>query len=173
MSEQQNLILNLNQMMEECVGISREETTPKLYTVAIQDERAKTRMKIEQQPEESRKRKRNAEESETEQREDVEVDDLVFDDLVSETTHVVMEQTLLYKDFIGERGFNKIISPFREEIEKRGWNLLCEHIPVGFAAVVREFFANLVDKKERNCYVRGKWISFNRKEINRTYNMKQ
>ena len=39
-------------------------------------------------------------------------------------------------------------------MEKRGWNLLCEHKPVGFATVVREFFANMVGKKEKMCYIR-------------------
>ena len=62
---------------------------------------------------------------------------------------------MLHKDFIGERGFNKLISPFRELIEKKGWSLLCEHKPAGFAAIVREFYANMVGKKERMCYVRG------------------
>ena len=82
--------------------------------------------------------------------------------------HVVMEQTLLQKDFIGERGFNKLTSPFREVIEKREWILLCEHKLAGFAAIVREFFANFIRKKEKMCYVGGKWISFNREEINKT-----
>ena len=38
---------------------------------------------------------------------------------------------------------------------------------------MREFFANLVGKKEKMCYVKGKWISFNREEINKTYNLKE
>ena len=66
-----------------------------------------------------------------------------------------MEQTLLKKDSIGERGSNKLISPCREVIEKRGWSLLCEHKPAGFAVVVREFFANLVGKKKKMFYIRG------------------
>ena len=36
------------------------------------------------------------------------------------------------RDFIGERGFNKLISPFQESIEKRGWNLFCKHKALGF-----------------------------------------
>ena len=95
------------------------------------------------------------------------------DDFVSDKALVVMEQTMMQKDFIGERGFNKLISPFREVIEKRGWSLLCEHKPAGFAAVVREFYANMVGKKEKMCYVGGKWISFDMKEINKTFNMKE
>ena len=79
---------------------------------------------------------------------------------------------MLQKDFIWERGFNKLISPFREVVEKRGWILLCENKLAGFAAIVREFFANLVGKKEKMCYIKEKWISFNREEINKTYNLK-
>ena len=51
--------------------------------------------------------------------------------------------------------------------------MLCKHKPSGFAIIVREFFANLVGKKEKMCYVRGKWISFDNKEINKTYNLKE
>ena len=58
-------------------------------------------------------------------------------------------------------------------MEKRGWNLLCEHKPIRFATVVREFFANMVGKKEKTRYIRRKWISFDRKEINKTYNLKE
>ena len=104
MSEQQNIIPNLNEMMEEYVGVSKEEATPALQTISIQEERVETRTETEQPQEESKKRKRNAEESEIEQGEDVEVDDFV-----SERALVVIEQTLLQKDFIEERGFNKLI----------------------------------------------------------------
>ena len=58
------------------------------------------------------------------------------DDFVSEKALVVMEKSLLQKDFIEERGFNNLISPFREVIEKRGWSLLSKHKPIGFAAIV-------------------------------------
>ena len=60
---------------------------------------------------------------------------------------------MLQKDFIGERGFRKLISPFKEVIEKRGWSLLCEHKPTRFAAIVREFYAKMMGKKEKMCYV--------------------
>ena len=51
-------------------------------------------------------------------------------------------------------------------IEKRGWSLLCEHKSVGYVALVREFYSNMVGGYEKTCYVRGKWISFERDEIN-------
>ena len=55
----------------------------------------------------------------------------------------------MQKDFIGERGFVKLISLLREVINKRGWSLFYEHKPVGFSTMVREFYANMVEKKEK------------------------
>ena len=69
MFKQHSLILNLNEIMEEYVG-GEEETTPELQTVVIQEKRAKTRTEIEQQPEESIKRKRVEERIEIEQGKD-------------------------------------------------------------------------------------------------------
>ena len=60
----------------------------------------------------------------------------------------------MQKNFIGEKGFNKLISPFREVMEKKWWNILCEHKPIGFVAVVKEFFSNMVGKKEKMCYIK-------------------
>ena len=78
----------------------------------------------------------------------------------------LMEKKILHKGFICERGFKKFISPFKELIEKRGWKIICEHKPPGRPALVREFYSNMVDRKGTQCYVRGKWVSFHRDEIN-------
>ena len=69
-----------------------------------------------------------------------------------------------FKDrgFIVERGFNKLISPFIELLEKRGWKLLGENKALGFVALVKEFYGNMVGVKGKNVYVKGKWISFSR-----------
>ena len=88
-----------------------------------------------------------------------------MDEFVSDKAYEIMEKKIL-KDFIGEKGLKKFISPFKQIIEKRGWKFVCQHLASGFAALVREFNANLVDRKENQCYVRGKWISFHRKDIN-------
>ena len=77
-----------------------------------------------------------------------------------------MEKKLQKKDFIRDRGFKKSISPFKEIIEKRGWRITCQHMPSKFSALVREFCTNMVDRKDTQCYVRGKWVSFNRHDIN-------
>ena len=77
-----------------------------------------------------------------------------------------MEKKLLKKGFIGERGFKEIIPPFKKIIEKRNWIVIYEHLPFGRVAIVREFYANLVDMKETMFYVKGKWIFFHRQNIN-------
>ena len=58
-------------------------------------------------------------------------------------------------------------------IEKRGWSLFCEHKPPGFATVVLELYENMVGKKEKIVYVKGKWISFDREALHKTYNLKE
>ena len=52
-----------------------------------------------------------------------------------------MERSLKDRGFIAERGFEKVISPFVEILEKRGWQLLGEHKEPGYASLVKEFFA--------------------------------
>ena len=71
--------------------------------------RTKVETKTKQLPEENRKRKRSEEETEEEEK---------VDELILESAHIVMKETMLQKDFIGERGFVKLISPTREVIEK-------------------------------------------------------
>ena len=87
----------------------------------MQEEREETdqpfeaRKETEQPVEESRKRKRNTEDVEIEQEEEEDEED----ELISNVAYVIMKDTLQKKSFIGERRFNKVISPFREVIEKR------------------------------------------------------
>ena len=77
-----------------------------------------------------------------------------------------MVKKILHKGFIGERGFKRFIPPFKEVIEKRGWKIICEHKPPGRVELVREFYTNIVGRKDTNCYVRGKRVSLHRDEIN-------
>ena len=76
-------------------------------------------------------------------------------DFVSECAYLAWKDKLQHKDFIGERGFSKLISPFVETIEKRGCHLFCEHKARGFMDVVKEFYSNMVGLKEKTCLVRG------------------
>ena len=77
------------------------------------------------------------------------------------------KENLSDKGFIRERGFSIFISPFVEIIEKRGWNLFCKHKPPGYAAVVREFYSNMIDMKEDVVYVIGVWVPMGHERINK------
>ena len=119
------------------------------------------------QAEAGRKRKRNEKEEKQQENEDE------ADEFVSDEAFVVTENTMLKKDFIGERGFKQLISPFKEVSEPRGWSMLCEHHSAGLATLVREYYANLVGKKDKTCYVRGKWIFFDRESINKMFKLSE
>ena len=41
-------------------------------------------------------------------------------DWVSNMAHIAWRDKLQHRDFIGERGFNKWISPFQELVESKG-----------------------------------------------------
>ena len=85
--------------------------------------------------------------------------------------YIAWRDKLQRKDLIGERGFNKWISPFHELVERKGWHLLCEHKAPGFVDVVKEFYANMIGMKDKIVYVRGRWISFSIEQIDLTYNL--
>ena len=95
-----------------------------------------------------------------------------MDEFVSDRAYEVMDKKMLRNDFIEERGFKQFISPIKEVIEKRGRSLLCEHKSAGSTALVREFYSNMVGKKKNTCYVRGRWISFDKNEINKVLKLK-
>ena len=115
--------------------------------------------------EESRKRKRENEEVENNEQKD--------GDWVSYMAYIAWRDKLQHRDFIGERGFNKWVSPFQELVESKGWHLLCEHKAHGFVDVVKEFYANMVGMKDKVVYFRGKWIPFGRQQIDQTYNLRE
>ena len=87
--------------------------------------------------------------------------------------YVAWRDKLQHKDFIGERGFSKWISPFKEIVKSKGWHLFSEHKASGFVDVIKEFYANMMGIKDKAMYVRGKWISFGREKINQTYNLQE
>ena len=87
--------------------------------------------------------------------------------------YIACRDKLQHRDLIGERGFNKWVSPFQELVESKGWNLLCEHKAPRFVYVVKEFYANMVGMKDKVVYVRGKWIPFGREHIDQMYNLRE
>ena len=93
------------------------------------------------------------------------------EDFVSEEAHSNMRKHYANKGFVAERRFKTPITPFKEMIEKRGWGTLCAHRRSGYAAVVREFYSNLVGRKDNTVYVRGVWVPYGAQAINQVYGM--
>ena len=90
---------------------------------------------------------------------------------ISEKIAALMEGSLKDKGFISERGFKTIISPFEEMLENRGCQSLGNHKEPGYASLVKEFFANMVEKEGKRVYVRGQWVEFSTEEIKRLFNL--
>ena len=93
--------------------------------------------------------------------------------MVLECAYFTWRDKLQHRDFIGERGFSKLISLFQEIVKSKGWHLFCEHKALGFVDVVKEFYTNMVGMKDKTVYVKNKWISFSMEEIDKTYNLNE
>ena len=93
-------------------------------------------------------------------------------DFISEEANDLWNKVMWNKEFICERGFGKLISPFSEVIEKRGWAFFCEHKAPGFSALPREFYANMVGMKEDSVFVRGVWVPFDDRSINEMFKLR-
>ena len=71
----------------------------------------------------------------------------------STEAHALWNKQFSNKGFISERGFGKLISPFSKIIEKKGWDFFCKHKALGFTALAREFYTNMVKMEEDSVYV--------------------
>ena len=101
-------------MMEAYTEVEEEVAQENQSGEMQEGERAEARVEPEQLEEESRKKKRGVEEAETKQRNGrVRI-------LISDKASTLMEKSLKDMGFIIERGFNMLISPFFEILEKRG-----------------------------------------------------
>ena len=53
------------------------------------------------------------------------------------------QKHLAKKGFVEERVFKQLVSPFKEEIKRQGWEKLSQHRETGVRALVKKFYANL------------------------------
>ena len=83
------------------------------------------------------------------------------------------KKNLAKKGDVEERGFKQLLSPFKEEVERRGWETVSQHMEPGRRALVKEFYANLGGRKDLTCYVRGRWIPFGERVIYQILGLKQ
>ena len=75
--------------------------------------------------------------------------------------------------FIKEKGFAKPNGMLKREVQIKGWTKLCKHPEAAIAPVVREFYANLCGEQDGKVFVRGNWVSFDKKKkvINEHYKL--
>ena len=64
-------------------------------------------------------------------------------------------KNLANKGFVEEKGFKELVEPFKNEVESRGWETVSQHMELGRRDLVKEFYANLGERKTLTCYVRG------------------
>ena len=112
MSEPQNLVPNLNKIMEEYDELENETVQATQVVTGQGEERAEVTDELEQTVEEFRKKKRGNEEEESSEQK--------AGDWVFHMAYISWRDNPQHKDFIGERGFNKWVSPFQELIESKG-----------------------------------------------------
>ena len=145
-------------MSEHCQGVEEVHLEPQSETVTNVE--PETQLAVEEPVEEERVAKRQR----TERR--IEEEETGSDkDFVSKEAKDLWNRLLADKGFVNKRGFGKLISPFSEIIEKRGWESFCAHTAPGFSAMAREFYANMVGMREDTVYVRGVWAQKNQRNV--------
>ena len=98
------MVPNLNEIMEEYDELENETFQATWAVTGQGEERDEVNDELEQTVEESRKRKRGNEEAESSEQK--------VGDWVSDMAYIAWRDKLQHRDFIGERGFKKRVSPF-------------------------------------------------------------
>ena len=162
MAEHTTLVPNLSEIMEDHAQPEEEvhlEPTGEVHLENTEENRPSEQPEVRsvvRQPKRKEKERRQEEEE---------------DEFVSDEAYFNWRKNYAGNGFIGETGFSHLISPFKELIEQRKWGKFCKHQKTGYAAVVREFYSNLVGRKENAVYVRGVWVPYGAKTINEMYGM--
>ena len=171
MAENQNPIPNLNEIINEIMNeYAHEEEKvhlePQPETVANAEPEAQPEVEEPVEEERAPKRQRTVrhiEENETE----------CEKDFISAEAQALWNNQMADKGFINERGFGKLISPFAEIIEKKGWEFFYTYKVPGFSALAREFYTNMVGMREDSVDVRGVWVPFGHQRINEVFQLKE
>ena len=155
MAENQDDITNLNKLIDEIM----RENVEAVEEVQLEPQPGEE-INVEQgtQPKEDKKPEKEATED--------------YKEFISKEAQELWNKILFDKEFVCERGFGKLISPFSEVTEKKGWGFFCEHKAPGFSALSREFYANMVGMKEDSVYVRGVWVPFGDRKINEMFKLR-
>ena len=155
-ADNQNHVLDLNGIINElisehCQGVEEVHLEPRSET--IMNVEPETHPAIEEPVEEERAEKRQKTVRPTE-KEETGSDKDFFSTLAKD----LWNRLLADKGFVTERGFGKLISPFSEIIENRGWECFYACTALGFSAMARDFYANMVGMREDSVYMRRVWV---------------
>ena len=157
----------INEIMNECVH-GEEEVHLEPQPETVENAEPEAQPEVEEPIEEERAAKRQRTVGPTE---GIEIED--DKDFISAEAKALWNKRMADKGFVSERGFWKLISPFAEIIEKKGWEFFCAHKAPSFSALAREFYANMVRMRENSVYVRGVWVNFGHKRINKVLQLKE
>ena len=84
------------------------------------------------------------------------------------------KKILVKKGFIEEMGLKELVPSFKEEVERRGWEAnICKHLELGIKALVKEFYANLEERRNLTCYVKGRWVPFGERAISQLFGLQE
>ena len=82
-----------------------------------------------------------------------------------------MEEALCRKEVCRRKGIQPTHLPVQGIDRAKRWGKFCKHQKSGYAAVVREFYSNLVGRKENSVFVRGVWVPYGNETIDAMYGM--
>ena len=82
-------------------------------------------------------------------------------------------KSLTKKGFVEQRGFRKLVPPFKEVVKRRWWKAVCKHVEPGIKALMKEFYANLGKRRNLTCYVRGRWVPFGERVISQLFRLRE
>ena len=153
-------------MSEHYQGVEEVHLEPQFETMTNVEQENQPEMEELVEEEKATIRQRVAEQTEKGESEEDK-------DFVSTEAKDIWTKVLADKGFVCERGFGKLISPFSEIIEKRGWESFCVHAAPGFSTLAKEFYANMVEMREDTVYVQGVWVPFGHKRINEMFKLKE
>ena len=75
--------------------------------------------------------------------------------------------------FIMEREFQRPPLELAQVIQSRGWGTFVKPHQPSMSTIVKEFYVNLFEHRDRRVFVIGKWVSFRRDAIHTFYGLQE
>ena len=69
-----------------------------------------------------------------------------------------MEEALRREGIYWRKGIQSANIPVQRIDRAKSWGKFCKHYKTRYAAIVREFYSNLVGRKDNSVFVKGVWV---------------